>query len=86
MQKPTIGRIVLYRVGEGESFKEFRSNGVKPGEYLPAMVVRLLNVDGPYADMVNLRVFTDCGGELYATSVRQGTANGEWSWPHIERT
>jgi hypothetical protein len=80
--KPKIGRIVRYRIPEGvKPFESFRSNGLNEGDYLPAVVVRVWNEDGPYADLVNLSVFTDGGGVLWATSVHEGDAPGEWSWP-----
>lgn len=80
--KPTVGRIVHYRVPEGiPPFEGLRSNGINPGDILPAIIVRVWNPDGPYADLVNLSVFTDCGPLQSVTSVHAGSGLGQWSPP-----
>ena len=73
--KPTIGRIVLYRVGQGDDH-ELKNNDAK---VLPAMIVRV------WGDTcVNLKVFADGYRDIWKTSVTQGDGEYQWSWP--ERT
>lgn len=78
VDKVTAGRIVHYRVAEFDSAE--RSNGVAPGDLLPAIVVRVWE-DSP-DHRVQLQVFTDSPvGTVWKTSIAQGDAHGQWSWP-----
>jgi len=65
--KPTIGRIVLFRVDENNTF--------------PAIVTRAhegTNVNG--MPLINVQVFRDYGVEAM-TSIYHGESVGQWSWP-----
>lgn len=67
---PTPGRIVLYRMPDGNC----------PGELRPALVVRVGDAG------LSLAVFTCpfADGILSPTpraDVQEGTATGQWSWP-----
>lgn len=72
--KPTVGRIVLFRVDEENTF--------------PAIVVRvhpiLPQVIGPDLQLINLRVFKDFVDESF-TSVHQGDEVGQWNWMPFQR-
>jgi hypothetical protein len=77
--KPTLGRIVHYQVHESDV--ALQSNGIKAGEFLAAVVTRIWNKDGDYADMVQLRVFVDGMQDGWKTSVHEGSTPGTWCWP-----
>ena len=70
--KPTIGRIVIYKLYEG--FEPCLKNG---GETeLPAVIVRV------WSDTcVNLKVLTDGVHDEWVTSVVQGEGPRSWNWP-----
>lgn len=70
-QKATLGRIVIYRVGQNDS-DFLKSNGAT---HLPAIVVR------DWGGCVNLKVFTDGNNEFWKTSVAQGDGEYCWQWP-----
>lgn len=74
-QRPTIGRIVHYRVSDHDG-SEIRNNAVGPGEVLPAIVTRVWS-----AISVQLRVFCDGPTDAWKTSVLLGEEPGQWSWP-----
>lgn len=77
LQKPSVGRIVLFEPGENDLAA--KSNCLQDGEILPAVIVRV------YGDTcVNLRVLTDGPDVLWRTSVTFGTGPYTWCWP--ERT
>lgn len=93
--KPTLGRIVLYVLGEGDVAEIDRlvpmvnaagrqaRNAVHPGQALPAMVVAAFG-----GSTVNLSVQLDGIGTYWATSRQEGTVGadgsvqlGRWHWP-----
>lgn len=80
VQKPSLGRVVLYRVPEMAPWR-----GNKKGEFRAAIVVRAW--PGGDGLCVNLRVFTDLGDTaveqdtVLASSCTMGDAEGQWSWP-----
>ncbi len=83
---PTIGRIVHYKLSEGDaaliqSRHEDRSgsNAVSAGDVYPAMIVRVWG--GEAASSVNLQVFLDGDCSYWATSRAQGDDNGFWTLP-----
>lgn len=69
---PTIGRIVIYKVGK-EDQSELHSIDVKE---LPAVIVRVWT-----ETCVNLKILTDGPVDVWKTSVVQGTGEYSWSWP-----
>lgn len=92
-QQPTIGRIVLYTLNEGDvalideqcpmrehlphGDRQIR-NSVSPGDVYPAQVVRVFD---PSVSTVNLIVQLDGKGEYWATSRTEGDGAGHWAWP-----
>jgi hypothetical protein len=75
IQKPSLGRIVLYKLREGAS----------AGQERPAMIVRVWT-----DDCVQLKVFldevNDHGSETFASSATRagawaGDPEGTWRWP-----
>jgi hypothetical protein len=74
--KPSLGRIVHFEIDEqtaneinGQSFSDDRANNrVQPGELVPAMIVRVWS-----EICVNLKLLLDGPGDLWITSVCQGT-------------
>lgn len=92
--RPSMGRIVLYRLTEGDverardrdrSDGRIALNGLGAGDLVPAMVLRVFDdypmPDGGTGIAVNLRLFIDGNHDGWATSVHEGTALGHWSWP-----
>lgn len=78
--KPSIGRIVHYRLPDGRS----------AGDLRPAIVVTVWPEDGtPHGGSLQLQVFTDgtndgpsyASGIAWKTSVVEGTDLGTWRWP-----
>lgn len=83
MMSPTLGRIVHYRLTEGDvaaiAALPGRNNPVKAGDVVAAVVVRVFT-----APTCNLRVLLDGQDDYWATSRTQGDENGTWNWPqHI---
>lgn len=80
-QVPTIGRIVTYVLTEQDAAAIGAGNGrcnvPKEGDAYPAMIVRVW--DGS----VNLQVFYDGDGVLWATSRPEGERPGTWHWPMV---
>jgi TPP-dependent pyruvate/acetoin dehydrogenase alpha subunit len=85
-QKPTIGRIVHYRLAEHDGV---RADSV--GKYRPAIIVETWGENSPH---VNLRVFLDGSNDCkhdekgnvipaseWSTSRMEGTEPGTWRWP-----
>jgi len=70
--KPSIGRIVIFHLGDGD-------DGINNGSReVAAIVTRVWN------DIcVNLRLFYDGEGcpTEWKTSAELGTQPGQWSWP-----
>lgn len=88
--KPTIGRIVWYKLGAGDvnaianqriEAQRGTSNQARQGDVYPAMVVRVFD---PSVTTANLQVFLDGGDSYWATSRTEGDDEGHWLWP--ERT
>lgn len=77
MQKPTIGRIVIYRTTEEDKIN-FRSTYDNVVDQLPAVIVNVWN-----DTLVNLKVLTDGKTDLWKTSISQGEYEGQWSWPVV---
>ncbi|HEY9354265.1 MAG TPA: hypothetical protein VIP28_13475 [Nocardioides sp.] len=82
--KPSIGRIVHYKLSEGDvayiqSKHQDRSscNQASAGEMYPALVVRVWGS----GESVNLQVFLDGDCSYWATSRVEGDAAGTWRWP-----
>ena len=73
MQKPTVGRIVLYRFPDHER----HLNNQSP--IAPAVIVAVWS-----ATSVNLKVLNDGPDNSWRTSVQQGPGPGQWDWPVIE--
>ena len=73
--KPTVGRIVIYHVGENDP-SELRNNHAKD---LPAIVVASWR-----DDCANLKIFTDGPTDAWKTSVAEGEGPYCWSWPKRE--
>lgn len=83
---PTIGRIVHYRLSDGDAQAittargdKISGNGVHGGDTYPAMIVRVFG-DAPRS-AVNLKVFLDGGDTYWATSRTEGEGEFHWSWP-----
>lgn len=86
-QQASIGRIVHYRLSEWDvRDADLHSgkpagvalNGLKAGDYCPAMVVRTW----PGSAAVNLRVMVDGPvSTMWKTSIAQGDGEGQWTWP-----
>lgn len=90
--KPTIGRIVSYKLGIGDvnaianqrlatGAVSGTFNVAREGDVYPAMVVRVFD---PSVTTANLKVFLDGGDTYWATSRTEGDDEGHWLWP--ERT
>jgi len=82
--KPSIGRIVHYKLSEGDvafiqSKHQDRSscNIASIGDVYPALIVRIWGS----GENVNLQVFLDGDCSYWATSRAQGDAAGFWHWP-----
>lgn len=81
---PTIGRIVHYKLSEGDvsairaASPPMKRNSVEAGETYPAMIVRVFAEGVP---SVNLQVLLDGDGSYWATSRPEGDAPGSWAWP-----
>jgi hypothetical protein len=77
--KPTIGRIVIYKLTDADKakLKELgRHNPNNGAEEAPAMVVRV------WSDIcVNLRVILDGDDTLWVTSASLGDQPRQWQWP-----
>jgi hypothetical protein len=73
---PTIGRIVNYKIYENDL--TMMGNGVRAGDMLPAIVVRVWT---PGSTTVNLQVLTDGPVMVWKSSVSMGDIPGQWSWP-----
>jgi hypothetical protein len=83
MMSPTLGRIVHYRLTQGDvdAIKALprQNNPVEAGQVVAAVVVRVWS-----GTTCNLRVLLDGQDDYWATSRTQGDENGTWNWPqHI---
>lgn len=88
--KPTIGRIVHYRLSPQDAGEimhrrnnsanaDHRGNRVQAGDTFPAMIVRVWG-DEPDS-LVQLQVFLDGNDTHWATSVERGEGPRTFSWP-----
>lgn len=78
--KPTIGRIVIYKLSEQdkEQLKALGSQNPNNGaDEAPAMIVRTWGSD----NCVNLRVIIDGNETLWRTSALLGDQPSQWRWP-----
>lgn len=72
MDKPTLGRIVIYKYGEHEKCQH--TNG---SAECPAVIVRV------WSDTtVNLKLIEDGPHDNWKTSATKGEAGGQWNWPN----
>jgi hypothetical protein len=88
--QPTIGRIVHYKLNEGDvaeidrrfpqkdAMGAYLRNPVSVGQVLPARVVAVFDAT---AGTSNLKADLDGYGEYWATSRAEGDEPGQWSWP-----
>lgn len=86
-QKPSVGRIVHYRISAGDvsviadrrraTFLK-TSNVVNADDVYPAVVVRVFD---PSVSTANLQVLLDGTDSYWATSRTEGDGPGHWSWP-----
>lgn len=78
-QVPVIGRMVAYVLTSDDAAAiaalPGRCNPPQEGDAFPALMVRVW--DGT----VNLQVFYDGDGSLWATSRPEGDRPGTWHWP-----
>lgn len=83
MNKPSIGRIVIYKVTQSDK-DLWREGNVKCHttnivDELPAMIVQV------WSDTcVNLKVELDGLGQMWKTSITEGDLEGQWHWPVIK--
>lgn len=85
--KPTIGRIVHYKLNSLEALEAqkdmeaFKLSGNRPraGEVYPALIVRVWG--DQETSVVNLQVFLDGRHTIWVTSRAQGELEGQWIWP-----
>lgn len=75
VQKPTVGRIVLYYVSSDDA--EIMAGSGRQPATLPAVVVN----DHNGGTAINLKVFCDAPFDVWRNGVTQGTKPGQWSWP-----
>lgn len=52
---------------------------VHAGDTFPAVVVRVVSLDGP----INLQVLLDGNHAYWAQHIEQGTTPGHWAWPDL---
>lgn len=77
--KPTIGRIVIYKLTAHDkaALAALGSDNPNNGaDEAPAVVVRVWS-----DNCVNLKVLVDGRETLWATSALQGDQAGQWQWP-----
>lgn len=91
--KPTIGRIVHYRlsqadvteINEKRRSRNLRGNPVTEGKVVPAIVAVVWPDEfGPGVPGVNEQALLDGEDSLWICSRKEGTKPGEWSWPPRE--
>ncbi len=81
--KPTIGRIVHYKLPADISSKSGQ-NPHQAGQEVPMIIVVVWpNEYGPGHEGVNGQAFLDGNESLWVTSAKEGNGNGEWHWPEI---
>lgn len=79
MNKPSIGRIVIYKLTE-EDKEISRKAGDNVTDEVPAIIVNV------WSDTcLNLRVFVDGNYTWWKTSTPEGDQPGNWHWPVIQK-
>lgn len=92
--KPTIGRIVHYKLSEHDAreintrrnvrteagFRHHVGNHAEAGQVYPAQIVRVFDPDGE-TGTCNLQVSLDGNDTHWATSRKTGDDEGAWTWP-----
>lgn len=89
---PTIGRIVIYKLGfdDVEYIRRRRNSGhvaehgnsIAAGDEFPMIVVRVLPDEfGPSVPGINGQLFLDGNDRFWVTGKAEGTENGTWHWP-----
>ena len=90
-RRPTVGRVVLYALSEGDVDEINRTravaalpptrtgNAVHAGDEFPMVVVRVW----PGAPSVNGQVLLDGDDSYWATSRVRGDGPGCWRWPDL---
>ena len=83
--KPTIGRIVNYKLTEAdkknlEAARGFTGRYNNTADTLPAIIVAV------WSDTtINAQVFVDGHtSTMWKTSINQGDEIGQWNWPYIQ--
>lgn len=72
--KPTIGRIIIYKLNPDRSSDMFVNSGATE---CPAIVVRAFE-----GGKINIKLFTDGpGDQQWRTSIDEGDGPGTWHWP-----
>jgi hypothetical protein len=79
MDKPTIGRVVIYKTTEEDRKKMRESSNQNVQHELPATIVAVWS-----ESCVNVKVDIDGEGQLWKTSINLGTEEGNWGWPNRE--
>lgn len=89
-QKPTVGRIVHYRLTDTDAqlianqrrnlYGSLMSvgNAARLDDVYPAIIVRVFD---PNSTAVSLQVHLDGPDTYWATSRTEGLDPGQWSWP-----
>lgn len=91
---PSIGRIVHYTLSHtdieiirkrrnwalGEK-SDHLGNPVVVGDIFPAMITRVWDSNPTEESVVQLQVFLDGSDQVWASSVHQGTNEGQWAEP-----
>jgi hypothetical protein len=88
-QKPSIGRIVHYRLSEGDAAviaekraQNARLNPHSAGDTVALVIARVWPDEyGSGTPGVNGQALLDGESSLWVTSAREGTEPGQWSWP-----
>jgi len=84
MQKPSLGRIVFYKLTEHDArwidqhVPSAGRNPVSKGQAYPAQVTAVFD---PSSTTANLVVQLDGVGQYWVTSRVEGDEPGQWSWP-----
>ena len=77
VQKPSIGRIVIYNTTDDDRAQTGSFNNCNSCLQLPAIIVNVWN-----DTCVNLKVIVDGSiPDIWKTSVCQGKKEGFWDWP-----
>jgi len=88
--KPTVGRIVHYKLSEADiseinrrrALYEFKGNPVSAGEVVPVIVAIVWPDEfGAGIPGINGQALLDGEDSLWICSRREGPNSGEWMWP-----